>query len=231
MHPTNSQKALTKKLTENKLTEKLLTGAEQLGVAVSATQQAQLLHYLAALSLWNKKFNLTAITHPDDMLTKHVLDSMSMLPHLPVASQGNSLLDVGTGAGLPGVILAIFEPEWHCTVLDSNSKKIRFIRQVVGELALENVTPVHERIENMAQAAKRYDVITSRAFASLQDFVNLTQPVLAEHGMLAAMKGVLPKDEIEQLAANWQIQTQRLHVPFLADERHLVMLQRAEAKA
>lgn len=199
--------------------QQLDSAAQALALPLTDEQSQQLLRYLNELALWNKKFNLTAITAPHDMLVKHVFDSMSVLPHLPTGS----LLDVGTGAGLPGVIIAICQPERQVTVLDSNSKKIRFIRQVVANLHLKNVSPEHLRIEAAAPLAP-FDVITSRAFASLVDFTEVCAPLLSETGQLFAMKGVLPSDEITQLSVAWEIDRVRLAVPELADERHAVLL-------
>lgn len=194
----------------------LAQSIDELGLALSATQQRTLLLYLDQLLLWNKAYNLTAITHPEEALIKHVIDCLAIIPHLPPGS----LLDIGTGAGLPAVIVAICQPERACTALDSNQKKIRFIRQISSELGLTNMQPIASRIE--AHDAS-YDVVTSRAFASLIDFVEVAQPRLADHGRLCAMKGKAPTDEeLQALEAEWQIKTIKLDVPRLHDSRHLI---------
>lgn len=200
------------------LADILAQSTEQLSLTLSATQQRQLLLYLDQLLLWNKAYNLTAITDPVDALIKHVIDCLAIITHLPAGD----LLDIGTGAGLPAVIIAICQPERHCTALDSNQKKIRFIRQISSQLGLSNVQPIAARIE--AHEAQ-YQVVTSRAFASLTDFVSVAQPQLAEQGYLCAMKGKAPSaDELSALKPAWQIKTIKLAVPRLEDSRHLIEL-------
>ena len=196
----------------------LAQAIKELGLALSAPQQRRLLLYLDQLLLWNKAYNLTAITDPVEALIKHVIDCLAIITHLPPGS----LLDIGTGAGLPAVIIAICQPERSCTALDSNQKKIRFIKQISSELGLSNVQPIASRIE--AHEAS-YDVVTSRAFASLIDFVDSAQPRLADGGYLCAMKGKAPSDEeLQALDDNWQIKTIKLNVPRLHDSRHLIEL-------
>ena len=196
----------------------LAQSINELGLALTETQQRTLLLYLDQLLLWNKAYNLTAITDPVEALTKHVIDCLAIITHLP----SGSLLDIGTGAGLPAVIFAICQPERPCTALDSNQKKIRFIKQISSELGLSNVQPIASRIE--AHEAS-YDVVTSRAFASLIDFVDAAQPRLADGGYLCAMKGKAPSDEeMQALGDNWQIKTIKLNVPRLHDSRHLIEL-------
>ncbi|MFZ2844749.1 16S rRNA (guanine(527)-N(7))-methyltransferase RsmG [Psychrobacter sp.] len=196
----------------------LAQSINELGLALTETQQRTLLLYLDQLLLWNKAYNLTAITDPVEALIKHVIDCLAIITHLP----SGSLLDIGTGAGLPAVIIAICQPERLCTALDSNQKKIRFIKQISSELGLSNVQPIASRIE--AHEAS-YDVVTSRAFASLIDFVDAAQPRLADGGYLCAMKGKAPSDEeLQALGDNWQIKTIKLNVPRLHDSRHLIEL-------
>lgn len=191
---------------------------DKLGLPLSDTQQRTLLLYLDQLLLWNKAYNLTAITDPKEALIKHVIDCLAIITHLPAGS----LLDIGTGAGLPAVIIAICQPERQCTALDSNQKKIRFIKQISSELGLTNMQPIASRIE--AHEAS-YEVVTSRAFASLIDFVEVAQPRLADGGYLCAMKGKAPSDEeLQALASAWQIKTIKLDVPQLHDSRHLIEL-------
>lgn len=194
----------------------LAQAVKELGLSLSDEQQRTLLLYLDQLLLWNKAYNLTAITDPEEALIKHVIDCLSIIAHLPTGS----LLDIGTGAGLPAVIIAICQPERQCTALDSNQKKIRFIKQVSSELGLRNMQPIASRIE--AHNAS-YDVVTSRAFASLIDFVEVAQPRLAEGGYLCAMKGKVPSDEeLQALDTDWHIKTIKLTVPRLHDSRHLI---------
>ena len=196
----------------------LAQAIDELGLTLSAQQQRSLLLYLDQLLLWNKAYNLTAITDPVDALIKHVIDCLAIIPHLP----SGSLLDIGTGAGLPAVIIAICQPERSCTALDSNQKKIRFIKQISSELGLSNMQPIASRIE--AHEAN-YDVVTSRAFASLIDFVAVAQPRLADNGYLCAMKGKAPsEEELDALSSDWQFKTIKLNVPRLHDSRHLIEL-------
>ena len=196
----------------------LAQAIDELGLTLSAQQQRTLLLYLDQLLLWNNAYNLTAITDPVEALIKHIIDCLAIITHLPPGS----LLDIGTGAGLPAVIIAICQPERQCTALDSNQKKIRFIKQISSELGLTNMQPIASRIE--AHEAS-YEVVTSRAFASLIDFVEVAQPRLAENGYLCAMKGKAPSDEeLQALSDAWQIRTIALKVPRLQDSRHLIEL-------
>lgn len=206
--------------------EAIKDAAASLGLEVSEAQIEQILRYLDGLLLWGKAYNLTAITDPNEALVKHIFDCMAIVPHLPFAERSQiRLLDIGTGAGLPSVILAILRPDWHIDALDSNQKKIRFIRQIASELKLGNITPIAARIEHHhAEAAQAYHIITSRAFASLNDFVQLAEPCLSSDGVLYAMKGKTPTaDEIEALQA-WQIEIKTLAVPKLNEDRCVVYL-------
>ena len=201
-----------------KLATMLAQAIDELGLTLSAQQQRTLLLYLDQLLLWNNAYNLTAITDPVEALIKHIIDCLAIITHLPPGS----LLDIGTGAGLPAVIIAICQPERQCTALDSNQKKIRFIKQISSELGLTNMQPIASRIE--AHEAS-YEVVTSRAFASLIDFVEVAQPRLADNGYLCAMKGKAPSDEdLQALSDAWQIKTIALKVPRLQDSRHLIEL-------
>ena len=202
-----------------KLQPQLQRALSELKLQLSDEQQLQLLYYLQQLLFWNKAYNLTAIKDDQQALIKHIFDSLSIVPFLPAGD----LLDIGTGAGLPAMIVAICQPQRAVTALDSNQKKIRFIKQVASELGLKNLTPVASRIEAHAGT---YQVITSRAFASLVDFVTHSQSKLADNGIICAMKGVEPVDEIQALQNEWQINTQVLTVPELHESRHLIYLQR-----
>lgn len=212
------------------LQPQLSAACQQLGLLLTDDQQQQLLYYLQQLLVWNKAFNLTAIKDPHEALVKHIFDSLTIVPQVNAVHQAaaraktaQTLLDVGTGAGLPAAVIAIALPTLQVTALDSNGKKVRFIKQMVGELGLTNLQPIAERIETHTG---QYAMITSRAFASLPDFVSQTRHCLADNGTLLAMKGVLPTEEIAQFMATWQVQTWPLTVPQLHETRHLVQLAR-----
>lgn len=196
--------------------------ADDLHLAFSDTQITQLLGYLDNLLLWTKAYNLTAITSPQEAFVKHILDCLAVVSKLPFFDKTDiKVLDIGTGAGLPAVVIAIMKPDWHITALDSNGKKVRFIRQMAGELSLPNITPVASRIQDFAG---QFDVITSRAFASLDDFVNLATPYLNADGVLYAMKGKAPMSDDLTNLTNWDIRVEPICVPKLGDERCVVYL-------
>jgi 16S rRNA (guanine527-N7)-methyltransferase len=199
----------------------LRRGLLALGVGLSDEQVAGLERYLALLEKWNRVYNLTAIREPERMVTHHVLDSLAILPHV----RGPRLLDVGSGAGLPGIPLALAAPGLEVTLLDSSHKKAAFLQQAVAELRLANATVVAERIEAW-QTDARFDTIVSRAFADLGEFVSAAARLLAPGGTLAAMKGVHPHDEIERLPAGFRVrEVLQLAVPLLDAERHLVLVE------
>lgn len=202
----------------------LTQACHALNLVLDKEDLLKLLRYLDALLLWNKAYNLTAITEPKEALIKHIVDCLAIVWHFDRHDKKiQNVLDIGTGAGLPAIVLAIARPEYQVVALDANSKKIRFVRQMIAELALPNMQAVASRIENFSG---QFDVITSRAFASLTDFVSLGQPYLADapKGMLIAMKGRAPIDEeLTWLdAQGWQYAVQGLSVPYLPDERCLV---------
>ncbi len=198
-------------------------GGQALSLQLSEPVLQQLLKYQDALVLWNKAYNLTAIRDPKEMLVKHLLDSLSVLPHLP---QGR-LLDVGTGGGMPGMMVALCEPTRECVLLDSNGKKIRFLKQFIADMKLKNVSAVQTRVEDKSTIASlgQFDVITSRAFASLNDFVDAAQPYMHANSKIAAMKGLIPVDEIAKLATQYDSEVIELKVPHLNEQRHLIVLQ------
>ncbi|KAF0205385.1 MAG: hypothetical protein FD173_1061 [Gallionellaceae bacterium] len=201
------------------LASDLSSGITQLGVNVAAEQQQKLLDFLALLHKWNKVYNLTAIREPEQMVSNHLLDSLAVLPHL----WPKRWLDVGCGAGLPGVVLAIVRPEWSFTLLDSNSKKTSFVQQACIELGLRNVEVCCGRIEEW-QVAEKYDGIISRAFAETAEFVALTRHLLARDGRWAAMKG-MPEQELTRLPEGVLVeQIIPLQVPNLEAARCLVVL-------
>lgn len=201
------------------LAMELSSGMDQLGISATPTERQKLLDYLALMQKWNKVYNLTAIRNAEQMVSNHLLDSLAVLPHL----WPKRWLDVGCGAGLPGVVLAIMRPEWSFTLLDSNSKKTSFVQQAVIELGLRNVHVRCGRIEEW-QAVEKFDGIISRAFAETADFVALTRHLLVEGGRWAAMKGI-PERELERLPSNVQVeQIISLQVPKLEATRCLVVL-------
>ncbi|QMV16054.1 16S rRNA (guanine(527)-N(7))-methyltransferase RsmG [Vibrio spartinae] len=197
----------------------------QTDLTVSEHQMTLLLGYVERLNKWNKAYNLTSVRDPEDMLVKHIMDSIVVSPHLP----GNHFIDVGTGPGLPGIPLAIMNPDKCFTLLDSLGKRIRFIKQVIYELNIHNVTPVQSRVEDF-QPEDKFDGVLSRAFASMVDMVNWCHHLpKADGGVFLALKGQLPHDEIDSLP-EWCFvtDTQSLAVPELEGERHLVILSRKE---
>lgn len=195
-------------------------GLERLAIPVDAEQRRRLLALLALLHKWNRAYNLTAIRSPEEMVSRHLLDSAAVLPHIA----GPTLLDVGAGPGLPGLVLAILRPEVAVTLLDSNGKKVRFQRQAVMELGLANVTPVQARVEAFSG---QFDQVISRAFASLGDFVSLTLPLVAPGGQWLAMKGPAVEDELagvpDEVAP---VARHTLTVPYDVGSRLLVILER-----
>lgn len=194
--------------------------AAALGVALADAQVATLERYLDLLEKWNRVYNLTAIRERERMVTHHLLDSLAVLPHL----RGSRVLDVGSGAGLPGIPIAVASPALQVTLLESNHKKSAFLTQAVAELQLGNVQVVMERVESWRPEA-RFDTIVSRAFAELGEFVSLAGRLLAPQGVLVAMKGVHPFEEIERLPTAFRVQeVVRLRVPGLDAERHLVLM-------
>ncbi|GAB6035002.1 16S rRNA (guanine(527)-N(7))-methyltransferase RsmG [Galenea microaerophila] len=199
--------------------DKLEQASEQLGIALSPQQQAQLLQYLALLQKWNQTYNLTAIREPEEMLVKHIIDSLTVVPHL----QFERMIDVGTGGGLPGVVLAIMFPEKQVDMLDSNHKKTRFLVQAKGVLGLQNSQIHHCRVETY-QPEILYDGIISRAFARIEEMVHWTQHLLAKEGFWWAMKGQKETEDLTQLEGVEVVQVIPLKVPFLSAERTLIQL-------
>lgn len=202
----------------NALKTKLKQGLLEMGLEITEATQQKLLDYLALIHKWNKVHNLTAVRDPADMVTLHLLDSLAVLPYI----KAKRLLDVGSGAGLPGIPLAICLPQLQVTVLDSIEKKASFMRQAKAELGLGNLEVVSGRVEQY-QPSELYDVIISRAFSDLQLFTRLTQHLGAPGGQWLAMKGVLPQAELSHI----DIQPSRiapLKVAGLEAQRHLLFL-------
>ena len=205
-----------------KAREELQRGIEQLGLALSSEAQDKLLDYLALLHKWNKVYNLTAIRDQQQMVSSHLLDSLAVVPHL----WEGRWLDVGCGAGLPGVVLAVVQPDWQFVLLDSNSKKTSFVQQAIIELGLRNVSVQCARVEEW-QATEKFDGIISRAFSNLGDFLRNTRHLIAPHGHWAAMKG-MPEQELADVPDDYQIEgVIPLQVPGLHAARSLVMVKTA----
>jgi 16S rRNA (guanine527-N7)-methyltransferase len=209
----------------------LAQGAAKLGADLTEQQSLRLMQFLALLNKWNKAFNLTAVRDPKEMLGRHLLDSLSLLPVLriqrsKIASNEFTILDVGTGAGLPGIPLAICMPDTNFVLLDSNGKKTRFVFQACVELGLKNVEVQTTRIENY-QSANQVDIVVSRAFASLKDFVERCHAVAGPNTRLIAMKGLYPSEEIADLQSFWTvIDSQKIDIPGLEGVRHFIELAR-----
>ncbi|MHB1676337.1 MAG: 16S rRNA (guanine(527)-N(7))-methyltransferase RsmG [Sulfuriferula sp.] len=201
-------------------TDYLKEQAEEMGISLTQLQAERLMAYLGLIAKWNKVHNLTAVREADKMLSHHVLDSLSVKPYV----LAENLLDVGSGAGLPGIPLAIVNSHQHVTVMDSNTKKTSFLRQAVIELDLKNVTVIAGRIESLASEQK-FDGIISRAFSDINQFVKVSRQVLAIKGHWYAMKGICPDAELQQLPSGIKLlSVQPLNVPLLAAQRHLVIL-------
>ncbi|NIF24489.1 16S rRNA (guanine(527)-N(7))-methyltransferase RsmG [Candidatus Pantoea multigeneris] len=202
----------------NKLTS-LLAAAK---ISLSDQQKQQLLGYVGLLDKWNKAYNLTSVRDPQQMLVRHIMDSIVVAPHL----RGSRFIDVGTGPGLPGVPLAIVMPDAHFTLLDSLGKRVRFLRQVQHELGLTNIDPVQSRVEEFPSEPP-FDGVISRAFASLNDMVSWCHHLPAADGRFFALKGQHPQDEIDALPAGFSVERiESLVVPQLEGERHLVVIRR-----
>lgn len=206
---------------------RLRQGAAGLGLPLDEAAVAQLLAYLDLLAKWNRVYNLTAVRDPADMLTHHLLDSLAVIAPLRRHTLGQParLLDVGSGGGLPGVVIAICCPEISVTCVDAVAKKASFVQQAAGTLALPNLRGLHARVESVTQ---RFDVVASRAFASLPDFVQWSAGALAEQGVWMAMKGKRPDGEIAALPPSVTVfHVEQLQVPALDADRCLLWLRRA----
>ncbi len=219
--------------------QQLRDAAVALGLSASPAMLDRLMDYLQMLQRWNKVYNLTALRDPDEMLSHHLVDCLAVLPALQrhvaglvggvagdVQSRPLRILDVGSGAGLPGVVIAVLRPDWQVSCVDTVAKKASFIRQVGAELRLPNLQSLHARVESLDPAMGVYDVITSRAFASLADFTALSAGVLAAQGVWLAMKGKLPTDEPAPPGVQ-MFHVEQLQVPGLEAQRCLVWLRRA----
>lgn len=204
----------------------LISAAAKFGIALEATQAANLLRLLDELDDWNQRMNLTAIRERSAQITKHLLDSLSIQPFL----RGSRICDVGTGAGFPGIPLAIANPQKQFTLIDSTAKKLKFIDHVAQVLELANIRTVHTRAESY-RPDERFDIVVSRAVGPVVQFINWTGHLLVGGGRLLAMKGRYPEDELQRLPNGWKLAAvHRLDVPGLDEERHLVEICRSHDK-
>jgi len=203
----------------------LADGIAEMGLEVSLAQQGKLMAYLQLMHKWNAVYNLTSLRDPMQMVSHHLLDSLAAVPAF---ADARNVLDVGAGGGLPGIVLAITRPDMKVAMIDTVHKKTAFLTQVKAELGLANVTVHTMKVQDLAVSDK-FDVITSRAFADLSDFVNWSGHLLQEGGKFIALKGVAPSEERERLPQDWKVTgLQPLQVPRLGAERHLVFIQRTQ---
>lgn len=197
---------------------------QQANISLPDQQKQQLLQLVGLLHKWNKAYNLTSVREPEAMLVRHILDSIVVSPHLAATRY----IDVGTGPGLPGLPLAIVNPDKQFVLLDSLGKRIRFIRQVILELGLTNVTPVQSRVEYFHDEIG-FDGVLSRAFASLTDMLTWCHHLPSQQGVFLALKGVYPEDELTSMPAGFEmVSAHRLAVPQLDAERHLIMIRKQD---
>ena len=198
----------------------LQQGIDDLSLVANETTCQQLIDYIELLEKWNQTFNLTAIRDPRQMVIKHLLDSLSIAPYV----NGPTLLDVGTGAGLPGIPLAILMPDVHVHLIDNNHKKTRFLKEVIWKLKLANTSVTCCKIEDF-NPDNHFQQIVSRAFSSLHDMIRISQHCLSEQGDFLAMKGRLAT--LDDIPNNWHSDTIKLTVPFLDEQRHLIRIKRS----
>lgn len=200
--------------------EQLKELLKQAQLTLSESQIEQQLALVGLLDKWNKAYNLTSVRNPKDMLPRHIMDSLAVRQYL----QGQRFIDVGTGPGLPGLPLAIAEPDKEFVLLDSLGKRIRFIRQVCHELKLTNVTPVQARVEDY-QDEKKFDGVISRAFASLNDMLSWCEHLPSDKGRFYALKGLYPQEELDELSANYKTESiEQINVPGIDASRHIVII-------
>lgn len=202
------------------LSSKLTALLAKTDLQLNQHQQQQLISYVLLMHKWNKAYNLTSVREPQQMLISHIVDSLVVSPYLI----GERFIDVGTGSGLPGIPLAIANPNKHFVLLDSLGKRVRFMKQVAHELQLTNIQPMQARVEDF-QPAQAFDAVLSRAFASLKDMLHWCQHLVDSQGLFLALKGQYPQQEIAELPSEFQLQQSiQLHVPELTGERHLLLI-------
>ena len=202
-----------------KLDKLLQQGLQDMGMELATPVQEKLLAFLELLEKWNRSYNLTAVRDPEQMVPRHLLDSLTVLPYL----QGPRVLDIGTGPGLPGIPLALARPDLEFVLLDSNAKKTRFATQAMHELGLKNVGIVQERVEKFHPEIK-FDTLIARAFASIPDMLTASRHLCAAHGRFLVMKGVFPQEELAAVTDGYRAEVKALHIPGLDVARHLVVL-------
>ena len=210
--------------------DKLSKGLVALGIMASDKSLADLLVYLNLLYKWNKVYNLTSIKDREEGITKHILDSATLVPvlrELALKVESANILDAGCGAGLPGIPTAILYPESQLTLVDTVGKKISFVRQAIITLKLGNATAINERVEKL-ESENKFDFIVSRAFSSIKTFVNLTDHLLAEKGYWIIMKGRFPAEELQEMPLGVElVEVKKVEVPFLKTNRHFVVMRRS----
>ena len=200
--------------------DKLAQGVAELGLRLAPDIERKLLDYVALIAKWNRVHNLTAVRAKSQMVSAHLLDCLAVAPYL----NANTILDVGSGAGLPGIPLALMWPHVSVALMDSNHKKAAFLRQAIIELGLKNATVIGERVENW-QPPHLYDLVISRAFSDLPEFLRIAGRMCADKGTVATMKGVYPHEELAQLPPDFKLRrVERLRIPGLPAERHLLLL-------
>ena len=216
----------TVEIARDELAREIAKGAAALGLSLTSSQVSALAAYVTLLAKWNRTYNLTAIREPARMVTHHVLDSLAVLAHLP-QDENARLLDVGSGGGLPGIPLAIARPDWQVSLIDPVHKKAAFLSQAAIELGLTNVEAFAKRVEDLDSSA-HYDIVISRAFADLATFATLAGAHVAKSGLLVAMKGVQPIEEIAHLPPQFEVvATPAIEVPGVDAARHLVIMRAA----
>ena len=213
---------MTQTVDKQRLNEILTSGLTKMNVAVTAHQQQQLIEFVCLMHKWNKAYNLTSVRDPEQMVVKHLLDSLSVAPSI----DADHVIDVGTGPGLPGMPLAIINPQVNFTLLDSLGKRVRFMKQCAHELKLNNVTCVHSRVEEH-QNPRPYAIVLSRAFASLKDMLHWCEHLVDSEGKFLALKGQFPQSEIDEVSSHFRVDSvTTLKVPDLVGERHLVTIRK-----
>lgn len=218
------------------LEEKLTKGAEELNIKLTAEQKNKLINYLEQLSKWNKVYNLTAIQNKNEMLVRHILDSLAVIPYLNklktnIRKDNINIVDVGSGGGLPGVIIATMDSRFKVNCVDSVHKKTAFVQQMRSRLELKNLSAMHSRVEDLKN--KGYDILIARAFSTLKTIIHLAGKHVLPNGYIVAMKGKKPTKEIKEIKqiTGWQIHSiAPLNVPFLDAERSLVILKKQGMK-
>lgn len=207
----------------DELSRILARGIDALELDITTEQQAKLVGYVEMINKWNKAYNLTSVRDPHQMMIKHILDSLAVKPYV----EGKTVIDVGTGPGLPGIPLAIVLPDTHFVLLDSLGKRVRFMKQCAHDLGIPNIEPVQSRVEEH-QPQQAYDCVLSRAFASLKDMLHWCSHLVDSQGKFLALKGQFPQEELGEVSNHYQIKSiNNLSVPELEGERHLVTIKKA----